>query len=107
VLDSASLNGDFSISDATFPHIVLTSRSGPLQAETFSGSVQLHEGEFSFDSAKLETENGVYNVSGTASSAGALNLKLIGEASSGFTLSGTVLETRVSANSTTAASLKP
>ncbi|HEV2698873.1 MAG TPA: AsmA-like C-terminal region-containing protein, partial [Terriglobales bacterium] len=107
LLDSAEVNTEFSVADSTFPHIVLTSTSGPLQAHVFSGTARLHRGEISFDGAKLNTAETVYTVSGTAALNGALNLRLSGDGVAGFLLSGTVLETRVSANPTTAASLKP
>jgi hypothetical protein len=107
LLDSADLNADFSVSEGIFPHVVLTSESGPLRASTFSGGVRMHEGELLFHDAKLDTAHGVYIVSGTASLAGDLNLKMATEGTPGFLVSGTVIETRVSANPTTAASLKP
>jgi AsmA-like C-terminal region/AsmA family len=107
LVSSANLDADFSITDSSFPHVVLTSTSGPLRAETFVGSLRLDEGEVSIEDAKLETANSVYTVSGTASLSGELNLRIGTEGSPGFIISGTVLETRVSANPTTAASLKP
>jgi len=107
LLDSADLSADFSVSDSIFAHVTLTSQSGPLRARTFSGSVRMHEGELLFHDAKLDTAHGVYILSGTASRTGDLNLKLATEGTSGFVVSGTVVETRVSANPTTAASLKP
>jgi hypothetical protein len=67
----------------------------------------MHERELLFDDAKLDTAHGVYILSGTASLTGDLNLKMAVEGTSGFLVSGTVVETRVSANPTTAASLKP
>jgi hypothetical protein len=107
LLESADLSADFSVSDGIFSHVVLTSQWGPLRAHSFSGSVRLHEGELLFHDAKLDTAHGVYTVSGTASMTGDLNLKMAVEGTPGFLISGTVIETRVSANPTTAASLKP
>jgi hypothetical protein len=107
LVSSANLDADFSITDSSFPHVVLTSSSGPLHAKTFLGGMRLDQGEFSLAEAKLETANRVYTVSGTASLSGELNLRIGTEGTPGFIVSGTVLETRVSANPTTAASLKP
>jgi hypothetical protein len=107
LVNSADLGADFSVSDGIFPHVVLTSQSGPLRASRFSGSVRMHEGELLFHDAKLDTAHGVYTLSGTASLTGDLNLKVATEGTSGFLVSGTVVETRVSTNPTTAASLKP
>jgi AsmA family/AsmA-like C-terminal region len=107
LLSAAELNAEFFISDGIFPHVVLTSGSGPLGGKTFSGNIGLHEGEIAISDAKLVSANSVYTISGTASLAGELNLKITAEGIPGFVISGTVLETRVTANPTTAASLKP
>ena len=107
LLDSADLSANFSVSDGIFPHVVLTNQSSPLRANSFSGAVRMHEGELLFHDAKLDSGHGVYMVSGTASLAGELNLKMATEGAPGFLVSGTFIETRVSANPTTAASLKP
>ena len=107
VLASADLNTEFSIADGVFPHVVLTRSSGPLRAQTFSGVAQMHKGEISFRNAELETARRVYDLSGTASLDGTLDLRISGENMPGYSVSGTILETRVSASPTTAASLKP
>ncbi len=109
LLDSANLTGNFVVRDGSFPHIALTSQSGVLHASNFSGNISLREGQFSFPDAKLDSPSGVYKVSGTVSLTGGLNLKMTGEGAPGFTLSGTLLKTRVSAIPITAAqaALKP
>ncbi len=109
LLDSADLSASFAIKDGEFPHIVLTSRSGPLRASSFSGKVLLHEGKFSFEDAKLDTAAGVYKVSGSAFLTGALNLKMVGESTVGYGLAGTLVKTRVTPIPATAtqAALKP
>ncbi|HEX7895901.1 MAG TPA: AsmA-like C-terminal region-containing protein, partial [Terriglobales bacterium] len=107
LLASAKINSDFSLSDSSFPHIVLVRESSPLRAETFAGNLQLQDGVFSFQKTKLVTAEEVYTVSGTASLAGALNLKAVSENANGFTVTGTLLKTRVSPISATEASLKP
>jgi hypothetical protein len=109
LLSSANLTGDFVVRDASFPHVALTSQSGVLHASNFSGKILLHGGQFSFSDAKLESPGGVYKVSGTVSLTGGMNLKMTGESTPGFSLSGTLLKTRVSAIPITAAqaSLKP
>ena len=109
LLDSGNLTANFVITDTSFPHIALTSKSGMLHASCFSGKILLGEGEFSFQDAKLEASSGVYRLSGTVLLTGALNLKMAGESASGFMLFGTLLKTRVSPIPITAAqaSLKP
>lgn len=107
LLDSADLTAQFNVSGGIFPHIVLTRESGPLRAEDFSGAVRLRDRTISFDEAKLTTANEVYTVSGTASFAGALNLKAVTEAAGGYVISGTFAKTRVSVIPNAEASLKP
>lgn len=106
---SANLTGSFVVHDGSFPHITLTGRPGALSASNFSGKILLRNGQFSFPDAKLETPAGVYRVNGTVSLTGGLNLKMTSEGASGFTLSGTLLKTHVSAVPITAAqaALKP
>jgi hypothetical protein len=103
LLNSANLSGDFAIREGNFPHIALTSQSSGLRANSFSGRLLLRDGQFSFPDAKLESATGVYKVSGTVSLTGGLNLKMTGESVPGFSLSGTLLKTRVSAIPITAA----
>jgi len=107
--DSTDLSASFAIKDGEFPHIVLTTKSGPLHASSFSGKVLLHEGKFSFEDAKLDTATGVYKVSGSAFLTGALNLKMVGESTTGYGLAGTLIKTRVTPIPATAtqAALKP
>jgi len=107
LLDSADLTARFNVSGGIFPHIVLTRDSGPLRAEDFSGALHLTDRTISFHDAKLTTANEVYTVSGTASFAGALNLKAVTDAAGGYVISGTFAKTRVSAIPNAEASLKP
>lgn len=107
LLNSADLSANFSVTNGVFPHIVLTSESGPLRATRFNGTLRLEAGEFSFQDAQLEIRNGVYKLSGTALLDGRLDLKLAGETPGGFNVTGTLAKTRVSPIPTAQASLKP
>jgi uncharacterized protein involved in outer membrane biogenesis len=109
LIESADLTGSFSIEDGDFPHVVLTTTSGPLRASDFSGSISFRDGKFRIDDAKLTSSGGVYKVSGSAALDGSLNLKMSGEGATGYSLSGTLVKTRVSpvTNSATQAALKP
>ncbi|MCU1271591.1 MAG: AsmA [Acidobacteriaceae bacterium] len=109
LLDEAELNASFNIKDGVFPHVVLTENAEPLSASVFSGQLDLHQGNFSLDDTELVTADGVFNVSGTASLAGALDLKMTRENSTGYNVSGTLDQTRVSpiTNPPTQAALKP
>ena len=89
--------------------MVLTNKVGPLRVTAFNGNLTLQDGKFSFENAKLDSRDGIYTVSGTASLAGALKLKMVSEGTSGYDVSGTLTRTRVSQIATTSAraSLKP
>jgi hypothetical protein len=107
VLASADLSARFTARQTTFPRVVLTRESIPLRADEFSGHLRLSDGTFSLDEAKLVRGNEVYTMSGTASTAGTLNLKAASDTASGFIVTGTWLKTRVSAIPNAEASLKP
>ncbi len=95
--------------DGFMPHIVSTSFTGPLQIRRFEGNLVLGHKEFDFGQAKLETNGGTYQVSGTASLDRALNLKLVRSGSRGFNITGTVSTPVVSVTHypETQAALKP
>lgn len=109
LLGSAELSSTFKIEDGVFPHVILPEAGEPLRASLFSGSLVLNNGDISFEDAKLQSDSGVYSIGGTASLTGALNLRMTAESSSGYSLSGTLAETRVSPITTppTQAELKP
>jgi AsmA family/AsmA-like C-terminal region len=107
LVNSAELTANFKVTDGIFPHVVLTSDSGPLRASSFYGNLHLQAGEFSFDDARLESADGVYTLRGTALLDGTLDLKIAGQKAGGFNLTGTLVKTRVSPIQTAQASLKP
>jgi hypothetical protein len=109
VVANADLSTTFAIEGARFPHVVLTTKAGPLRVKTFSGKLALQDGKFSLQDAKLDSADGIYTVSGTASLAGVLKLKMASEGPTGYDLSGTLTRTRVSQFATTSARayLKP
>jgi len=109
LLANSDLSANFSIENARFPHVVLTNKVGPLRVNAFSGKLTLQDGIFSFGNAQLDSRDGIYTVSGTASLAGALKLKMVSEGTFGYEISGTLTRTRVSQIATTSAraSLKP
>ena len=109
LLKQAELDATFSIRDSDFPHVILSENAGPLHSSVFSGQLVFRDGAFSLDDTELVSDSGVFNVSGTASLAGDLNLKMTGDNSGGYNVSGTLDRTRVSpiTNPPTQAALKP
>jgi len=107
--DRAELKAKFVIKDGVFPHVILTEDGDSLRTNAFAGKVSYSQSNFSFGEAELNSPSGVFKLSGTASIAGALNLRLTSENSPSYEVSGTLLQTRVSpiANPPTQAALKP
>jgi hypothetical protein len=100
---------DFDIRNGALSHIVLASAAPPLQVHRFAGQLILGKGEFKIDQAKLETTDGVYHVSGTATLEQKVDVKLTRAPSRVFNITGTLSSPRVVlANSNeTQAALKP
>jgi hypothetical protein len=109
LLDSSDLAATFKLKDGIFPHIVLAEGGEPLHANAISGQIVLHNRAFSFEKTELRNDDGVFTIKGTATVAGALNLKLMSDNTSGYTISGTLDQTRISPirSAATQAELKP
>jgi AsmA family/AsmA-like C-terminal region len=109
LVKQADAEAKFSVKDGEFPHVLLSENAEPLHSSVFSGQLVFRNRTFSLDNTELVSDSGVFNVSGTASLTGDLNLKMMSENSGGYNLSGTLDQTRVSAipNSPTQAALKP
>jgi len=85
----------------SMPQIVLNGFSRPLQLRRFEGNLVLSHKELDFDHARLESPDGVYEVAGTASLGGALNLRLLRggtDGSGSFNITGTLGAPVVSAS---------
>ena len=95
--------------DAALPHVVLTDSSSALQIHHLTSSLLLQSGKFEIKDCRLQTPTANYDLSGTASFARVLDLKLTREGSPGFAITGTLAEPRVAelTRSETQAALKP
>jgi len=109
LLDSATGTFEFDASEGELRHIVLSDGGGPLQMHRLTARLLLDKGSFAIEDGKLETASEMFRISGTASLTQMLNLKLIGEGSSGFNIVGPLARPRVSpfAAQETRAALKP
>ncbi len=76
--------------DGMAPHIALTNLESPLQLRHFDGRLILRHQELDFEHAQIETNSGVYQVTGTAALNRSLNLKLTRAVNRGFTIAGTL-----------------
>jgi AsmA-like protein len=98
----------FQIRNGTFPHIALGDAGAPFHLRRFTGRLVLLDGQLEIHEGKLEAASGIYQVSGTASPARNLNIR-VQDASHAFSITGTFAEPHVVAVSgmQTQAALKP
>ncbi len=93
LFSSATAIIKLAVRDGSVPHIVLNGFSRPLQLRRFEGDLVLRHKELDFDHAKLESPDGIYEVSGTASLGRVLNLRLLRRGTDGtgsFNITGTL-----------------
>jgi hypothetical protein len=107
----------FDMRDGILPHISLGEDAEPLKVEHFEGSARLRDAKLELEDGQLESSEGLFRVSGTASLGRELDLTVVrstamnsaAPAPSGYTITGTVTEPRVVplSNPETRAQLKP
>jgi len=109
LLSSATGTIEFEASGGELPHIALTDGGGPLPMRRLAARLLLDKGIFEIQDGKLETASEIFRIRGTASLAQTLNLQLIREGASGFTILGPLARPRVSPFTAqeTRAALKP
>ncbi len=95
--------------DGSLPHLTLAGDSTPLRVNRFVGRLLLRDGKFEINPGKLQTPDGIYQLSGTASPGRVLDFKLARDGTRGFNITGTLHQPRVAATSApeTQAALKP
>jgi hypothetical protein len=99
--------------DGTLPHISLGEDAGGLKVTRLAGQARLSAGKIEMKDAKLDSAGQNFQVNGTASLKGELDVKLArtpnGAVARGYTISGTLAEPRVIrlAGPETQARLKP
>ena len=88
-----------SMKDGAFPHVLLGNDAQPLRVSRLDGQAELHSGTIEIKDAKLDSPEGRYQLSGTASLAREVDFRLKGapdSPTSGYTITGTLAEPRVS-----------
>lgn len=81
---------DFDLSNGVLRHLSLTAGAKPLRVRRFIGQLLLKNGEFTLDAGKLQTGDGIYQVSGTALLDSKLNIKLVRDPAHSFAVTGTL-----------------
>ena len=91
------------------PHFVLEEKGAPLQMRGLTARLVLRNAKFEIENGKLQSGDGIYQISGTASFNRVLNLKLTREGAPGFAITGTLSAPRILqvAAPETRAALKP
>ena len=102
----------FVMKDGTLPNFALGEDTDAFEVTRFAGQARLHGGEIEMKDARLDSADGAFQVNGTASLRGELDLKLVrvgGSAAPGYTIGGTLAAPRVErvAGAETQARLKP
>ena len=87
---------DFDWQNGALPHVTLNDDGVPLRLKRFTGRALLRDLRLKFQQSKIETADGIYLVSGTASP-GRLEVKLTDRNSHGYGVSGTLEKPRVTA----------
>lgn len=89
----------FEMKDGTLPHVALADDAEALKVTRFTGQARLHADQIEMKDARLDSQGGRFQLSGTASLTGELDFKLAripgGAAAAGYTISGTLSEPRV------------
>jgi hypothetical protein len=110
---SATGTLQFEMTDGSLPHLFLADDADPLKVASFAGEAQLDSGAIEIKDARLDTPAGQFQLTGTASLMGELDLKLArtptGATAPGYTVTGTLESPRVVqvASPQTQAKLKP
>jgi hypothetical protein len=79
--------------DGTLPHILLGDAQGPLQFMRLDGQLNLHAGMIEISDARLDSPDGEYQLSGTATLQRELAIKMTsasGAINTGYAISGTL-----------------
>jgi len=88
-----------SMKDGAFPHVLIGDDAQPLRVFHLDGQAELHAATIEIKDAKLDSQEGQYQLSGTASLTREVDFQLKSapdSPTSGYTITGTLAEPRVS-----------
>ncbi|HTZ97926.1 MAG TPA: AsmA family protein [Terriglobales bacterium] len=82
--------------EAALPHMTLSDGDSALQVRHLAAAMTMQDEKFAIRNGQLDSPDGTYQLSGTASFGRVLNLKLTREGMPGFAITGTLAEPHVS-----------
>ena len=95
VLGHAEGQLQFAVRNGTFPRLDFPGAPKPFPVHKFTGELRLKNGQWALQSGKLESRDGIYQVSGTASSAAGLDLVLTRGDDLSWNITGTLANAHV------------
>jgi len=108
ILSHADGELQLTMQNGTLAHIELPEAAKPFPVHLFSARVKVKDGVWNLNAGKLESRDGIYQVSGTASPGSGLDLMLTRGDDQSWNVTGTLLKPRlVHANRTQAKTIKP
>jgi hypothetical protein len=93
----------FVMRNGSLPHIEIPGSAGPLPVRRFAGELHLKKSAWELFAGRLESRDGVYQVSGTVSSASGFDFVLTRGDEQSWTLTGTLAEPHVAPGNLTEA----
>jgi AsmA protein len=95
LLEHASGKFQFIMKNGRLMHIDATGGTRPFTVHRFTGDLQLEKGDWELSSGKLESRDGIYQVTGTASSGSHLKFLLTRSDEQSWSLTGTLAKPRL------------
>ncbi len=93
----------FTMRDGNLPHLANIASAGALSVHNLAGDLRLDKGTWELSAARLESRDGIYQVSGRASAKSGLNFTLLRNDDRSWTLFGTLTKPRLEQTSRTQA----
>lgn len=85
----------FTLRNGTLAHVELPDATKPFPVHLFAGNLKMKNGTWKLSAGKLESHDGIYQVSGTASSGSGLNFLLTRGDEQAWNVTGTLLKPHV------------
>jgi hypothetical protein len=106
LMEHASGKFQFAMRNGTLLHLDAPGNATPFPVHRFKGNLQLENGKWEMSGSKLESHDGIYQVTGTASSAGGLKFQLMRNDEQSWNLTGTLAKPRLERTTRTEAEAK-